>query len=299
MMRILSMKNAFMAVVLAVCTAGVCSAQVLLYDTFADGSRVETNLPTESAVWVGTPGSVTMGTGSLAYAQSTGSQKLWTYFAANGSPVSLEVGQQLIATIGFTPRQTLYDVTSKNFRFGLFNDLTNDQLLSDTNSDSGGTGNPWEDSTGYAVHFPLSSGPSGSNASVGKRIPNLTTSLLGSGSAYPGITSGGDKFTVTLDTLYTLTLVLDYQAANQMEVTFSIADATGVISTNSILDDGTFGGYDTGVYTNFDQLFFRFSKAEGTADVIDFNSIKVELIPEPATLALLGLGALVSLRKRR
>jgi len=297
-MRILSMKNAFMAVTLVLCTAGFCSAQVLLYDTFADGSRVETNLPTESAVWVGTPGSVTMGTGSLAYAQSTGSQKLWTYFASNGSPVSLGVGQQLIATIAFTPRQTLYDVTSKNFRFGLFNDPTNDQLFSDTNSDSGGTGDPWGDSTGYATHFALSSGSS-ANASVGKRIAGLTTSLLGSGSAYPGIASGGDKFTVTLDTLYTVTLALDYQAANQMEVTFSIADATGVISTTSIIDDGTFGGYDTGVYTNFDQLFFRFSKAEGTADVIDFNSIKVEYIPEPATMALLGLGALASLRKRR
>jgi len=299
-MKSISVKIPFIAVtVLAL--SGLCSAGVLLYDTFADGSRAETNLPNESAVWVGTPASVTMNPGSLAYAQGSSSQKLWTYFAPNGSPVELSVGHQLIATITFTPRVKLYDSSSKNFRFGLFYDPTNDQIAADINSDSGGTGDPWKDSTGYAVHFPLSSGPTSiSNSSVGKRIPDLHTSLLGSGSAYPGITSGGAKITATLDTLYTLTFKLDYQAANAMVVTFTLSDASGVLSTNSITDDGTFGGYNMGIYTKFDQLFFRFSSATATADVIDFHSIKVEhVVPEPATLALLGLGGLVSLRKSR
>lgn len=279
--------------------SGFSYGVVLLDDTFADASRAETNLPNESAVWVGSPEDVVMGTGSLAYTQTTSSHKLWTYFTPDGSPVSLGVGEQLIATIGFTPRETLYDTTSKNFRFGLFYDPTDAQSLSDFNSDSGGTGDPWADSTGYAVHFPLSSGSSSSNASIGKRITGLSTSLLGSGSAYPGITSGGDKFTVTLDTLYTITLALDRIAADQMQVTFTIADADGVISTNSILDDGTFGGYNVPVYTQFDQLFFRFSKAEGTADVLDFSSIKIEhVVPEPATMILLGLGGLIAARKK-
>ena len=39
--------------------------------------------------------------------------------------------------------------------------------------------------------------------------------------------------------------------------------------------------------------------AEGTADLLDFRELKIELVPEPATLVLLGLGGLVSLRKRR
>ncbi len=84
---------------------GVCAADVLLDDTFADASRVETNLPHESAVWVSHPGGVTMGVGSLAFDQNaaSGSQKMWTYFAYNQSPVSLAVGDTLIATIEFTP----------------------------------------------------------------------------------------------------------------------------------------------------------------------------------------------------
>lgn len=299
-MRITStiLKLSLFAAVLA--TGHLCFGQVLLNDTFADGSRTETDLPDESAVWVSHADGVTMGSGSLAFDQTvSSSQKMWTYFAANGSPVSLSVGQQLVTTIQFTPLVNLYETSSKNFRFGLFNDPTDAQRLEDFNGDSGGAGDPWADSTGYAVHFPLSTGPTNSNASVGKRIAGLSTSLLGSGSAYPAIASGGDKFSVTLGTMYTLSLVLDYQAADQMQVSFSIADSGGVLSTNSIIDGGTFGGYDKGIYTQFDQLFFRFSSASGTADVLDFASIKVELIPEPATMVLLGLGSLLSLRKRR
>lgn len=292
-------RTCLFSLVVCLVISGFSFGAVLLDDTWADASRTETDLPNESAVWAGTPGSVTMGTGSLAYAQSTGSQKLWTYFAPNGSPVSMNVGQQLVATIQFTPRETLYEITSKNFRLGLFYDPTDDQYWSDANSDDGN--GRWGDSTGYAVHFPLtaSTSASTSNASLGKRIPDLTTSLLGSGTAYPGIASGGDKFTATLDSLYTLAFMLDYQAADAMVVTFSIADAGGVLSTHSITDDGTFGGYNQGIYTEFDQLFFRFSKAEGTADVIDFQHIKLELIPEPATMVLLGLGSLIAIRRKR
>ncbi|HOT72115.1 MAG TPA: DNRLRE domain-containing protein [Anaerohalosphaeraceae bacterium] len=262
-----------------------CSAEVLLDDTFADGSRTETNLPTESAVWVSHPTSVTTAAGSLAYTQSTGSQKLWTYFTPNGSPVSLGVGEQLIATIVFTPRGALYNTTSKNFRFGLFYDPTDAQFCQDSNTDSGN--GQWIDATGYAVHFPLSSGPTGANASLGKRVPNLTDSLLGSGTAYPNMSSGGNSIVASLDTAYTLTLALKRTSESAMEVTFSIADGGGVLSTHSITDDA-------GIYTKFDQLFFRFSKAEGTADVIDFHSFKVEYIPAIPVGQCENIGTLVS-----
>lgn len=271
-------KYAVLAFTLAVSVVG--TADVLLNDALVDADRTETALPDESAVWVSHPAGVTMGAGSLSFDQtvSSSSQKMWTYFTLNGNPVSMAVGDQLIAMIEFTPRTALYETTSKNFRFGLFNDPTNDQRMEDFNSDSGGTGDPWADSTGYAVHFPLSSGPSASNASVGKRITGLSTSLLGSGSAYPGIASGGASIVATLDTQYTLTFTLNRTSETQMEVTFAIADAGGVISTQTIIDDGTFGGQTVPIYTNFDQLFFRYSSAAGTADVLDFHSIKIEHI---------------------
>lgn len=289
------MRNSVFLMMAALVASSAC-AEVLLYDTFADGSRGETDLPNESAVWVGYSssgtGGVAMGTGSLAYTQSTSSQKLWTYFAPDGAPVSLEVGQQLRATVQLTPRGALYDGTSRNFRFGLFNDPTNAQVHSDTNDDGGGSGDPWTDSTGYGVQLALSAGPSGTDANVGKRTGLTNNSLMGSGGAWT-FTHAGDPITALLDTQYTLTLELDYLAADQMQVTFAIADAAGVISTHSYLDTSD-------IYTNFDQLFFRFSSAAGAADVVDFNSFQIDYtVPEPATMALLGFGGLIAARRRR
>jgi hypothetical protein len=281
------------------------SASVLLNDTFADGSRAETSLPNESAVWVSHASGVTMGAGSLQFDQtaSSGSQKMWTHFAADGSPVSLAVGDQLIATIEFTPRNTLYDISNRSFRFGLFNDPTDPQVAADLNSDGGGSGSPWTDATGYGVQIALSLGTTASTAAnVGKRTDQANSSLMGSSGAWT-FTNSGNPIVNTLDTLYTATLSLNRLAVNQMQVTFAIADAGGVISTHTILDDPTgTGEFGTDpVATDFDQLFFRWSNNTQTADLFDFSRLSVEYIaiPEPATLSLLGLGGLALFLRRR
>ncbi len=284
-------------------TAGMANAAFILDDTFADGSRGETNLPNESAVWVSHADGVTMGVGSLNFDQteSGGSQKMWTHFAPDGSPVSLGVGEQLRATIEFTPRTALYDNSSRSLRFGLFNDPTDSQVMSDTNDDGGGTGDPWTDSTGYGVQVALSTGATSSaNANVGKRTDLLNNSLMGSSGAWT-FDSGGDPIVNSLDTLYTMVLELDRTAADQVNVTFSISDAGGLISTHTITDDpngsGAFG--TDPVATQFDHLFFRFSNNTSTADDLDFSRIAVEYIPEPSAVVMLGFGGLMLVGRRR
>lgn len=285
---------------LAVTTTGpVASAAILLNDTFADGTRTDTSLPTESAVWVSHAADTVVTPGSVAFTQGTGSKKLWTHYATDGAEVDLAVGDKLIATIDFTPRGALFANTSRGFRFGLFNDPTDAQLMSDTNSDDGG--GRWTDSSGYAVLFAPNSGGPGTSAQVGKRTG--VGSLLGSTGLYT-LSSGGTPIVNTLDTKYTLTLELERAATSVMNVSFSIADAGGIISSHSVIDDPT-GAAALGaapISTKFEQLFFRFSTAATTSNIVDINRIKVEhvaAIPEPATAAIALVGAAALLRRRR
>lgn len=290
------MKQAFLLALMSCLVCGLSYGEVLLDDTWTDATRTDTDLPNESAVWVSHKNGVTMGTGSLSFDQtsdgggSSGSQKMWTYFAAEDDPVSIGVGQQLVTTIKFTPNG-LYDSSSENFRLGLFNDSTDDQLLEDTNSDSGG--GIWGDSTGYGVRFALSNGTTtADNPQIGKRDDMTNSSLLGSSGAYTW-DSGGDDIYATDLVQHTITLTLDRTADDTMIITFEISNVLdGVLSTHSMTDT-------SGIYTEFEQLFFRFSNSEGTADVIEFEEIKVELIPEPATMVLLGLGGLIAARRKK
>jgi hypothetical protein len=291
------MKRTFLLLLVLCLVCGISQGVVLLDDMWADGSRAETNLPTESAFWVGHPDQLTMGVGSAAYSMGTSSEKLWTYFTADGAEATIGVGQQLVTTIKFTPNG-LYDSGSENFRFGLFHDPTDSQIHDDRNDDGGGTGDmgqddPWTDAEGYAVRFALSNGATtADNPQVGKRTDMANNSLLGSSGAYDW-DSGGDDIYATDQILHTMTLVLDRTDVDELVATFTISNTLdGVLSEHSMTDS-------SGIYTDFDHLFFRLSKAEATADVVDFHELKVELIPEPATMLLLGLGGLIAIRRKR
>jgi hypothetical protein len=291
------MKRIFL--ILMICLiSSMSSAVVLLDDTWADGSRAETNLPTESATWISDDALVAVTPGSLAYTQDTGSNRMWTYFTADGSPASLGVGHKLIASAQFTPTG-LYTSDAENFRMGVYHDPTSPQVLLDSNDDGGGTGDPWSDSEGYGVRVVLSNG-AGDNPQVGKRVYNYgtSTSLLGSSGDYEWLSSGPDVENMTDGTLYTASLTMERLGINEMNVTFALSDAGGDLTTLTLNDDGTFGGMP--IFTNFDHFFFRFSKAEGTADVLDFSRLTVEhIVPEPASMALLGLGGLFAIRRKR
>ncbi|HOK65436.1 MAG TPA: DNRLRE domain-containing protein [Anaerohalosphaeraceae bacterium] len=281
-----TLRYTFLAAVFVL--GAVCSAEVLLYDTFADGSRTETSLPTQSAVWFSHPANLTVSSGSLAVNQlaiGNTSSKMWTYFAPNGSPVSLGVGDKLIAEIRFTPRGAMYSTTSKNFRLGLFYDPTDAQLLQDTNSDNGG--GRWYDSRGYAVMFTLSPDSTAGTIQVGKRT-NVTGTdgLLSSTGTYTWNTGSGQAANLSLNTQYTMKLVLERTAEAEMKVTFTFLQGSTVIASNTLTDNGL-GSLP--IYTSFDQLFFRLSTYTGTADIVDYNSIKIEKIPAAYGGPLVGV----------
>lgn len=290
------MRKLLMLMLISCLIPTIASAQVILYDTFADGDRTDTDLPYESGFWASTAGDVTTTAGNVRLDMGTGSRRMHTYFAPAGSPVSLNVGEKLIATINFIPEVAFVDGTSRNFRFGLFYD--DEQYTQDGVGDAG-ISNGWADATGYNVQFSLSSSETSAKARVGKRtVLDGGYSLLGKDDAYTYAPNGETVTNLSLDTVYTVQMILDYQAADLMQVTFNFLQESSTLASASLTDDGAFGGKP--IYTNFDLLQFRLSKVDGTAEVINFQSIMVEhVVPEPATMVLLGLGGLLTIRRKR
>jgi hypothetical protein len=283
-------------------------AALLLDDTWADADRTDTSLPSESAVYVSAAANAAVSAGSLSYTQSTGSQRLHTHFAPAASPVTIGVGQKLIASIDFLARDGIGTATNRNFRVGLFRDPDGTQVTADGYNDGGGTGSPWANAQGYASFFYLSTAPAGTNLFQHGKRNGSSTSLLGAGGDYAQASSGGGAATAALDTLYTLTIELDRKLANQVNVTFRLADATGVLSTQTVVDSTNGAGEDpsgfpvaTTPYTTFDTLAMRFSSSTATANRREFRRIRVELTPEPTSAALLAGGALAlaAVRRRR
>lgn len=279
---------------LLIAAGSIGQAAVILNDNFADGDRTDTNLPYESGFWASSPADVVTTPGNVRLDMATSSRRMHTYFTPAGAPVSLGVGQKLIATIDFIPEVAFVASTSRNFRLGLFYNDT--QYAQDSVGDSG-IGDGWQDATGYAAQFGLSNTASVAYARVGKRT-NLTGgySLLGTDAAYTWGANGGQAAYLSLDTVYTIRMILDYQSASELQVGFEFLQGSNLIASASLLDNGL-GGRP--IYTGFDFLLIRLSSNAGTAEVVNFQNIKIEYIPEPATMAILGLGGLLTLRRHR
>ncbi len=288
-------------------------ATTLLNDTWADGTRNNNNLPTDSAVWIGQSagnGSNSVSNGHLTFTLPTNSLKFWTYFTfdlsapdgnqPHNSVTQLTVGSTLTASATFS-LTGVTSTTGKSFRMGLFFDPSDARVQADVNSDGGGGTAPWTDSVGYAIEIPLSAASGTNPFQIAKRTTS-NASLLGSGSAYTNATTGGATYSMANNTSYTLQISLFEQSATDMEVTASLLQGSTVLATQTVSDLGaTFGGTAIGagllpgsqsIYTNVDQLFFRNSDAT-QATTMDFTNFRVDVVPEPCTMVPGGLAAAI------
>jgi hypothetical protein len=256
--------------------ASASSAQVLLDDKWADGSRAESQLPKQSAVWVGRKPDVTVAPNVLSTAMTPSSQKIWTYFTEK-EPISLKLGQKLKASVSFIPRGKLAESTSRSLRIGLFNDATSPRVEKDLNSDGGGTDAPWTDAKGYAVQVLVSGGDyvSSKPFDLGKRVNFESKSLLGTSGDYSKV-SGGDPVALALDKEYTVVIEIDRVSETQNDLTVSYRQGKEELSTWSVTDDGDYLGTEP-PNDKFDLLFVRLANKETLADKIDFTNFKVEV----------------------
>ena len=266
-----------LAVVWLTLAAASCShADVLLDENWSDGSRAETNLPAEAAVWIGREADATVSAGTLSTKMGEASQKIWLYFT-DGQPVALANGQKLTASVTFVPRGALHSITSRSFRFGVFYDPTDPRVETDVNSDGGGEGAPWKDAQGYAVQMLMTDDPATSVKALdlGKRVNMESQSLLGASGDYAKM-SGGTPAHLELDKEYTLTLEISKKSDKQVDVTASLSEGETQLSTWSLSDDGFTLGTSP-IVDKFDLLYVRVSDNETTADQFDFKNFKVEV----------------------
>jgi len=255
--------------------------EVLLDDKFADGSRGEANRPAEAEVWVGREEDVRVAPGALSTQLGETSQKIWTYFT-DSAPVTIGVGDKLIASVSFVPRKALSEGSSRSFRFGVFYDPTGPRVEDDVNSDGGGPEAPWTDAQGYAVQVLVAGGEfvRTSPFDLGKRVNLKSASLLGTSGDYFK-QSGGRPVALELDKQYRVTLTVEKESDKEVELTAALDDGGKELASWSVTDDGGLLG-DLPIYDKFDLLFIRIADNLTTADQIDFTNFKVELVQSAA-----------------
>lgn len=304
----------FLSLVAVLAAAAVAiaptEAATLLDDAFADGSRLETNLPNESAFFVGKPDDVAVFPGFVRYDIGSSSTKAHTYFTSGNQFSSLEVGDTLSVSVSLIPRVSMnLNDTSRSFRFGVFHDPSDPQQLDDTNDDGGGGNSstppfdPWTDAQGYAVQIAMLSESGNTRApfDLGKRTDLGNSSLLGSSGAYTK-TSGGDPVVMSVNEEYTYTMDISKTSATVTDVTVSLSQTgVGQLSSFSVSDNGTDLG-SSAPYDDFSFIHFRWSNDTETADIFDITRVAVTgpvPVPEPGAGAIcLIFGTMFALRRR-
>jgi pectate lyase len=253
-------------------------AATVLDDTFADGTRNNQNLPTDSAWFFSTAADVATTTGSMSIATPGSSFMGITYFGANSSsPVSLGVGDMLTASITFTFNNVAPPNTSQNFRLGLFDFADSTLSPKWVTADGFSTSSQGTNVQGYALFQNMGvTFDSASPMNIFKRTTASDSSLLGTSgdwtsqaggpgntNNFPGFTNGGQ---------YLLQFSLQRLDSTSLAITVTWQNlATAATLSTSVTDSAasTF---------NFDGIALRPSGNGSTATNIVFNEVRVDLI---------------------
>ena len=160
---------------------------VLLDDTFADGTRNNTALPTDAAWFASSGSSLTATTGAMKLVLGSSAILGVSYFTPNAaSQVSLGVGDTLVTTITFTFNGVAPLNSSQGFRIAVC-DFAANRVSADFSSSSSQGANV----QGYGVFQTM--GATFNNATpmdLRKRTNLSSTSLLGTGTDWTSLGTG-------------------------------------------------------------------------------------------------------------
>ncbi|MEW6157072.1 MAG: PEP-CTERM sorting domain-containing protein [Verrucomicrobiota bacterium] len=268
-------------------------AQVLVQDTWADGTRNNTALPTESA-WFSSDSSgasLTAAVGSMTGAVPSGSVLWMTFFTPTGTPASLGVGEKLTATAVFTPTAVGAQNTSRGLRIGLYNFSNGGaRVAADGFSTGSGTGAPGANVQGYMLNMNFGSTFGvDSPLQIMERTAVSSVNLMGASGDYTTLSSGPsgllNSAAFANDAQYTLEFSVARTGNDSVDVTTRLF-GNGLDIQHTATDAA-------GIPSAFDGFAIRPTGSASVAGSFIFKEFKVEVVPEPSTWILLGLGAAV------
>jgi len=287
------------------------SAADVVNDTWNDGTRTDPVAPTysemgadsdvdgdiESAWFRGGSGvfdPVGAG-GPLRLTGTTSSSSLTTYFTPEGSELTLSnPGDSIRVTWGFQVSGQNLANTSQGFRIAVVDSPAASRVSSEATPGSATY-------TGYSLFMNMNPGTF-SHADPfelhGRTAPATASALLSTSASWTALavdgTTGNASYTTGVD--YTFIMELKRRLDGNLDIMTSMAgiglDGTGLMQIN-ITDTPNGGSYA------FDTFQFRPDGYDVSWEVFDTSLFKVEFIPEPATIALLGLGLLAIRRNKK
>ncbi|MFO1476825.1 MAG: PEP-CTERM sorting domain-containing protein [Verrucomicrobiota bacterium] len=293
----------------ALCGFTVSSrAADIVNDTFSDGTRTDPAAPTYSengfdadadgsieSAWFtsGTGATIPTTPGHAVFTMGTSSASWTSYITPTGSPVSLvNAGDQVKLTWQFTPAGVGAGNTSQNLRVAFVNSPTASRVSAD------GTTPPSAAYTGYSLFMNMGNTLGNANPFQLRERDGTSSALLSSSTPWLALAGTGTSGNHGFDSgmLYTFVLSLTRNGAGGIDIDASMSGGTlnGTGLEQLTYTDANGNGFA------FDTIEIRPSDAASTASSFDTSLVRVEyIVPEPSSLALLGLGALCVLRRSR
>jgi hypothetical protein len=287
------------ALILALVCPSV-QATVVVDDSWADGGRTDGVDPLDANWWTSTASNaIEVSTGSLGLVTGTSGRGIHATY----TPQTLtNVGDSIKATFTFTTPATVGSLASAAFKIGFFNTNGNPGLAADLSASSS-TPNPiYDPLPGYMMDFDVNPA-SGANITFREKspVPGSTGQLLGTTTGFVQLAGGGSAYAFAANTTYTGTYSIT-KTASGIDLSGSLSDAGGLLSTFTTSDASPSASTFDLLGFHVNASIFGSSNTPNTADNgIDFSNVKIEFVPEPASLSLLavGLGWAAARRGRR
>lgn len=272
-------------------------AQILVNDSWRDGTRTDPGAPTYSefgvdgdsdgdieSFWIAANRATNFiaAVGSMTFYPTSGSSRGGlTYFTPAATPVTLADGQALKITAVFSPTSLAGQNSATTTRLAIADYTAGTRLTADGTSTSMNGANV----KAYGLFLNMGTTFGTSPLSIRERTNPGSTDLLGTATDWTTLGSGGgqagDPGYVNGAT-YTMTITLA-RSSGALNITAAVAGGSLNIS-HSVTDT-------TPSTFTFDAFALRAGTSTDTP-IMTFSNFKVEVIPEPGALSLFGIAGI-------